>query len=71
MASHENRVEKNIPYKDPITRISITSKRLAFFWRWQCGWKLLAFFIFNNMVLVNASHLCYKAIERKGSGNFT
>jgi len=31
MASHENRIEKNITYKYPITRIMITSKSSLFF----------------------------------------
>ncbi len=37
---YENVVEKNIAGLLSNTRFLNKSKRLAFFWRWQCGWKL-------------------------------
>ena len=40
VAIHENRLNFFITYILSNTRFLISAKRLAFFWRWQSGWKL-------------------------------
>jgi len=40
MECHENRLEKNITYKIFNYENFDNNLKLAFFWRWQSGWKL-------------------------------